>query len=262
MSRLFIFCEGFVEQENLKGFLRPYWQQRFDDVELRRYDGAPDLKNRFKKDAEMLLSDKDWYVLCLLDLFEEPFKICKPHMSHAEQFDLVQRYMFERIDSKYHSRFAAIPVVMEIETWILADPALQRSELRTEIANPEDIEHPYVKLKGLYGGHYDKKIQGSMLFRQASAQRVFDDNCPHFRRLIEWLLNPTALVVPQEQKDHEQSIQLEYEQKAQHIQQLRNRLEHLTENDSVKELLNELIKDQQVLDAFQKQHSKVLNLKR
>lgn len=265
MSRLFIFCEGYVEQENVKNFLRPFWQKRFDDVEPpRRYSGAYDLRNNFKRDAEILLKNKDWYVLCLLDLYEEPFKICKPHMSHAEQFTLVQRYMYEQINPQYHAHFAAIPVVMEIETWILADPVIQKSHLRLNdlISSPEEIEHPYAELKRLFGGAYDKRIHGTKLFRLASAQRVYDDNCPHFKQLVDWLVNPSALFVSDKQKELDQDIQRQYEQRLAVVQDLRRRLETQQITDHVADLLNQLTAAQKSLDAFQKQHSKTLNLKR
>ena len=125
---LYIFCEGHTEEAVLKNFLRPYWSKRFLDCEVIRYDGAGDLKVNFAADATReLRTEPDAAVLCLVDLYEEPFGVYdKKRMSIEKGFDTVRRQLQGRIDPELWPRFGAFPVVMEPETWLLADEQIQR----------------------------------------------------------------------------------------------------------------------------------------
>ncbi|MCI0710050.1 MAG: DUF4276 family protein [Chloroflexi bacterium] len=194
MTHLLILCEGEVEARVLKFFLRPYWQVWFRTLEVQRYDGNGELRAKFKADSEQQLTQEpESSVLCLLDLYEEPFGLYQPpQMTVEEGFTLVQKQMYQQIKSRFHPRFGAFPVVMEIETWLLADSVMQH-HLDENIPSPERIEHPSGYLEKIYRSHnsqYGKISDGVSLFGKADAKRVFDDDCPHFEKLVDWLINP------------------------------------------------------------------------
>jgi len=193
MTHLLILCEGHVEKRVLKEFLRVYWSQRFKTVEVQNYSGNKELSKNFKADAEQQLTQElTSSVLCLVDLYEEPFGLYQSDISLEENFQRVQERMYRQIDFRLQSRFGAFPVVMEIETWLLADPEIQK-HLNQSINFPEAIEHPARRLEEIYearNSKYGKVADGLSLFQRASAKRVFDDNCSHFKQLIAWLTHP------------------------------------------------------------------------
>lgn len=192
---LYIFCEGETELAILKGFLQPYWSVRFTQCEVIRYDGAGDLKNRFSQDAQQeLRDDSTCSVLCLLDLYEEPFGVYRRgQMAHEDGFVQVRNQLLGQIKPDYHPRFGAFPVVMELETWLLADPHIQEKYLERPYPAPEAVEHPAEEIRKCRPS-YKKLIDGKRLFGQASAKRVYEDNCPHFKMMIDWLITEPAPV--------------------------------------------------------------------
>ncbi|MFZ4814881.1 MAG: DUF4276 family protein [Phototrophicaceae bacterium] len=197
MATLFILCEGETESEVVKQFLYPYWSQHFDRTDLRQYSGAGELKTHFKKESEdYLRQNPEGGVLCLLDLYEEPFRVYdKAKHSHAEGFQQLKALLEAQIDQKLRHRFGAFPVVMEIETWLLADPKIQNDVLKNEWRSPETVEHPAQVINGHYRKGLGKLTNNRQLFPQASAKRVYDDNCPHFKLMIDWLVNPFPIPV-------------------------------------------------------------------
>ncbi|MFZ4828493.1 MAG: DUF4276 family protein [Phototrophicaceae bacterium] len=206
---LYILCEGHSEESVLPTFLQPYWSVRFGDCEVaRRYDGKDDLKQNFKEDAHEYLLEPDVFILCLLDLYEAPKEWYNPNQHNRETgFELVQQRLYDQIDPIYHRRFGGFAVVMELETWLLADSKLQQEVFHREYPQPETIHHPAAELKKVYSG-YSKLLNASTLFGKASAKRVYDDNCPHFRKLVEWLItDPTEYERMRVKNDHRQRNQ-------------------------------------------------------
>jgi hypothetical protein len=215
MAHLLVLCEGDTEKRILEFFLKYYWQQRFQTIEILQYSGNGELKTNFKQDAETQMSqESDSAVLCLVDLYEEPFKLYQPsQMTVEEGFKLVQQFMYSQIKSNFHLRFGAFPVVMEIETWLLADSTIQK-HLGENLLEPEQIEHPSAYLKQIYGLRnktYGKITDGVSLFGKAHVKRVYDDNCPHFQQLIEWLIHPPTIVDELSEKVKQSLIEWEQE---------------------------------------------------
>lgn len=165
---LYIFCEGHTENAVLKNFLRNYWEIRFSDCEVIRYSGAGDLMAKFVTDAiHIFRTEPEASVVCLLDLYEEPFEVYdKNKMTHAEGFVAVKEQLDARIKYEYSHRFGAFPIVMEIETWLLADPKVQ-SQINQYYPSPESIEHPAQEFKK-WQGNYNKRIDGTNLFNNSS----------------------------------------------------------------------------------------------
>ncbi len=194
---LYIYCEGETEQETLKSFLRHYWSERFVDCDVIKYEGAGGLKVNFAIEANRTFkTEPESSVLCLVDLYREPFEVYnRSQMTHEEGFLAVQQQLLAQIEPQYIHRFGAFPVVMEPETWLLADPKIQ-SRLSKSYPAPESIEHPVKELQ-IWRKNYNKRIDGKNLFGEASAKRVYDDNCPHFKAIVEWLsIEPEKLKDP------------------------------------------------------------------
>lgn len=197
--RLVILCEGDTEEHVLKEFLAPYCG-KFDRVTLTNMRGAGRLKNNFKDAAEIeLQSNPDAYVVCLIDVYEAPFSYPGDVAQAADptpvKFAYIKKYMEDQIADEMRHRFFAFPVVMEIETWLLADPAPLNNYLQpnkpVHYHTPETILHPVAELKDLFWREkkkeYSKVIDGQRLFKEADAQKVYADNCPHFEQLINQL---------------------------------------------------------------------------
>ncbi|MDZ4764507.1 MAG: DUF4276 family protein [Chloroflexota bacterium] len=185
---LVIMCEGHLEKSVLKTFLNHYWKQRFDTVEVNRYNGAGDLYVRYHGDARLDLQERDTSVLCLLDLDQEPSKRYR-HLPAEQGFVALKTHMEAPLITQYPTRFAVFPVVWEIETWILADEKVMRDKIRREpLSLPEQTINPKAFLQQYYRSNYKEAIDGVMLFQSMSAKRVYDDHCPYFRSLIEWLI--------------------------------------------------------------------------
>jgi hypothetical protein len=131
-------------------------------------------------------------------VYEDPFGIHKLYkkgtITLEECYQRIQQQLTRQINSQYHARFGAFPVVMELETWALADPNVQTSLGATFLA-PETEPHPAQTLNNLYkkrNSNYRKVLNGVALFNKANAQRVYDDNCPHFKQLADWLTAPST----------------------------------------------------------------------
>ncbi|MCK6578877.1 MAG: DUF4276 family protein [Anaerolineae bacterium] len=183
MSVLLILCEGETEKHVLKSFLQPYTSRRFTDVEILAYDGNGDLKTNFKADAErQLKTEPSSSVICLVDLHEEPFGVVEPSMNTHDAFAAVQKFMRNSIDARYRARFGAFPVVMEPETWLLADSTVMAFLKLPVQPAPESIKRPAAWLEREIQGGYKKGSRAQTVFRKCGATRVFDDNSLTSRR--------------------------------------------------------------------------------
>jgi len=250
MTHLVILCEGVTEKRVLQSFLRPYWQVRFRTVEIQSYDGNHDLRVNFKRDAErQLAEDPETSVLCLVDLFQEPFGLYQPaNMTVEEGFKLVRDRMYREVNSRFHLRFGAFPVVMEIETWLLADPVVQQRLGETTV-HPEKIDHPYGHLEKIYRSkkdRYGKIVNGVTLFGVATAARVYADECPHFNQLVDWIANrPIAAPDPLSQAVARKKAEWEDQRNEKYDRFLKMEREITTESE-----LEEAIKAETEYTAF------------
>ncbi len=202
--RLVILCEGDTEKRVLKEFLAPYCST-FSRIDVLNSRGSGNLKQAFYPLAELELDDDpDAVVFCLIDLLEVPYSFPtetnnSPDPNHAK-FMFIQGIMRHRVKESVRERFFVFPVVMELETWLLADdqalmtyfhPPASAHNIR--YYEPESISRPSDELSNLVRRFrtkedgYKKTTHGPNIFRVASAQRVYADNCPHFKLLIDQL---------------------------------------------------------------------------
>jgi hypothetical protein len=152
-----------------------------------------------------LVDDDEVIVFCLIDLLEAPFKFSKEIESDPDpylaRYAYIQRYMQEQIAESLRNRFYGFPVVMELETWLLADTQALNEYFRPESIkpwpNPESVLRPAEELSRLMWrirkNKYKKTLHGPAIFKSASAVRVYEDACPHFVLMIDQLLRVQGL---------------------------------------------------------------------
>ncbi|MCU0496160.1 MAG: DUF4276 family protein [Anaerolineae bacterium] len=206
--RLVILVEGHVEYRVLKElqFLKPFTTE-FKKVEVLNLEGNGNLIKRFKQVIEdEIENEPDIFVLILIDLLEAPFKPYPKAIERAvnpnrARYSYIQKYMRDQIDLSVREKVYVIPVVWEIETWLLADREALANDLKWKecsYPDPEAIEKPTDELntqfKRLKGLAYHKIKDGVRLFGQADPRRIYDDNCPHFRELVDVLRKAQGIV--------------------------------------------------------------------
>jgi hypothetical protein len=210
-KRLLILCEGQTEEVVFKDFFNPLCPQL--SIKVWSAYGAGKLMSIYVKQAESALAeDAALVVFCFIDLKQVPFTFPKNVESNANpiaaRFQYLQQQMKAKINEDVRPRFFAFPVVMELETWILADAEGLSHYLREKfpvVTTPETIENPvdYLKpiIKRARGEAYGKEIgQIKTIFKHISAQRVYDDNCPHFELIINQLYELQAIEPPKQSR--------------------------------------------------------------
>jgi hypothetical protein len=206
---LLVIFEGDTENAVLLNFLRPYIPEPYRrSVIPFNMKGNTTLKRDYAKAShDHLRAAKSNIVLCLVDLFEQPFKVNVSPDNLEEHVHAVQQVMRASIDANLWPRFGAFPVVHELETWLLADiHVLKQIDSTSEpITSPEQIKHPASYLTQLWeakhgNNTYSKVNTGIHLFGIANAKRVYEDNCPHFNLMIDWLeQHPLAEINPKDE---------------------------------------------------------------
>jgi|GEM_PF-1200398 len=277
--RLVIICEGQLEKQVLKKFLAPYCTG-FDDVKVRLPDaqtgnaegGSGRFKQNFQKISEDILAiEPDTYVFCLLDLKGHPFDhLNTPIKDSLDRYyevlyKRIKQYMESLISAPYRDRFFAFPVVMEIETWMLADQeALQRffsSQTIKRPHTPETDDNPKETIVGYFNQHkakrgqrwkYSEVTDGASIFKHMDAKRVYEDSCPHFKLLIDQLLEiQNGSVAPKSYTDPNQDLLDE-------IRQLEQERELLDMAETTKENVDKLDRIQARLKMLYEDYSKKL----
>ena len=196
MATLHILVEGHTEERVIKQFLSDYWKERFEDcIVIYSGSGNGGLIKNYSSEAKMVFQDfKHDVVLVLIDLYEEPTGLYDSNeMTHDEGFQRLKERLESSMSEIYRNRFGGFPVVMEIETWLLADEEVCKRLGVRPFPAPESIEHPVSILKQVdlqyeKGGEHCQK-----LFSIAKAKRIYESaTCPHFNQLIDWLITPPS----------------------------------------------------------------------
>jgi hypothetical protein len=207
--RLVILCEGDTEKKVLEDFLKPYCQ-KLTWGGILNSRGSGNLKNEFKELAEReLKADAETVVFCLIDLLESPFSFPKNVQDDPDpylaQYGYIRRLMQEQVSETLRDRFYVFPIVMELETWLLADYEALKSYFGPEHVKPwpapETVLKPADELGRLMWvvrkTKYRKPLHGQAIFRKADAERVYRDACPHFVLMIDELLRLQGLKTDQ-----------------------------------------------------------------
>lgn len=197
--RLVIFCEGDTEATVLKkgfGFLDEY-VQRFSTVIIRNYRGSGNFKTSFVVDAkEELQNSPETFVFGLIDLLNSPINKFPPRVENAAdpykaEAAFIKKYFEDQLDDESRTRCFVFPVVMEIETWLLADEEAMGILAESPHPVPEEVREPVQYMKSLWkkvrDSGYVKPNSSVELFKRAKATRIYADNCPHFNAIIDKL---------------------------------------------------------------------------
>lgn len=200
---LYLFCEDLYGKQILPKFLAPF-TTKFTRIEVKTYRGVDNLIKDMGDDVVYTLkSDPAAYIFILVDVKGFPeihfpksvYQAEKPSL--AKYHTIIQQFRSD-IAEAFHPRFFVHPTMMELETWILADIQALASYLRvkpdrlTRPFAPEDDVNPTQTLQNLIKTlnsqrSYQKSLS-ELFFKHLSAQRVYDDNCPAFVRLVDDLL--------------------------------------------------------------------------
>jgi len=196
--KIVIYCEGDTEAAVLKDFLKPFILVD-NTIKIVNKRGSGNLKRDFTFDIEAQLAQPDVVIFWLIDLLRIPITFPKSIQADldpvGQQYNYIQQHFAGRIHATMRNRIYICPVIWEIETWLLADSeALNRffGQKGLNFHSPEDMAEPAKTLQDLSRRfrkrEYDKTNDGLALFRRADARRIYDDNCPHFNRFVNQLL--------------------------------------------------------------------------
>jgi hypothetical protein len=208
-----ILVEGDTEAAVVKHFLKPYWPKRFSGCVVINSEGSGNLKNNYVKNVKRILSKKENAVLLLIDIKNDPFGIQSKSRSTAEAYSRLRALMYASLALAENDRLGVFPVVVEIETWLLADPTFQKNTLKKTFADPEDVSYPTNVIKGQIKT-YRKGASAKRFFDAANAVDVYHDNCPHFIRLVDWLTGTASATigVPEAIQAQMTAFQVEYDE--------------------------------------------------
>lgn len=254
---LFILVEGETEFAIVKRFLQPYWEQRFKRCEVINYKGSGNLKAKYVERVRKILSQPDQAALVLIDIKNDPYDIQNKAVSLIDAYQRIRHIMYAGLGLEEHDRLGIFPVVVEVETWLLADPTIQQEYLKKEITHPEHEPNPELEIKRL-AKYYKKGLSAKKYFDKASALDVYNDNCPHFVYLANWLsgkpfvkpeVEPDIASEIEEIKERAQVLQMRYEELNQKIEANLKRGQtaaaglQKAEQEYIKQQINKLARD-------------------
>jgi hypothetical protein len=218
---LYVFVEGQTEFEVVKHFLQPYWQQRFKKCAVLNFKGNGNLKVRYVAEIKRVLAQPDHAALLLIDVKEDPFGLHMQSTSSTEAYHHLRKRMYGGLGMTESDRIGIFPVVVEPETWLIADPTIQNEYLPQAYDHPENETDPAAVIKKYITG-YRKGVGARKFFEKASAVQVYKDNCPHFVLLVDWITGKSLPAEPSPATE----LSLDRQQK---IAQLQSKYDSLTE---------------------------------
>lgn len=258
-STLYMLVEGQTEKAIMEDFLRPYWEKRFNKCYISNLKGGGNVKASYPNQTKIALSKPDQAVLILIDLKNNPFGIITSASTNAEDYEQIRKIMYASLGMEESARLGIFPVVVEPETWLLADPTIQNKyQLKPAVyAYPENQDDADATVKQ-YIRYYNKGESAKKYFEQANAVDVYEDNCPHFCKLVDWLQFGTSPTDPPDAENQQQQsvdaaknyqtqvLQAKYEDLTQRFEKNLKRGQTaaagilLTERNFVEQQINEL----------------------
>jgi hypothetical protein len=181
-----ILVEGDTEAEIARGFLEHYWEHRFTKCQVFNSRGSGNLKAHYVRDTKKLLSTPDQAVLVLIDIKNDPFGVQSNSADAAEAYRVLRAILYGKLGMQESDLVGIFPIVVEPETWLIADPNIQKTYLHKIYDHPETEVDPTAIIKRDIPG-YRKGRGATKIFAKASAKDVYDDNCPHFKYLVDWI---------------------------------------------------------------------------
>jgi hypothetical protein len=194
--KLVIVCEDSSIEAALRSFFEPIWQvSRQIVVETTKGNGG--FLKAMRAQAKRYQAEPQAFVLGLIDVrqaegvIQFPAKITESSNPTKAKYE----HMLAHYESHLpYERCRVLPVVMELETWFIADHEGLNAYFGRPIAGPitapEAKEQPTEIIKGYFSKQrksYLKGVHSAAILKKISAQRVYDDHCPHFRPIVDQL---------------------------------------------------------------------------
>jgi len=196
-----LFVEGQTEKKAVPAFLKRWLDTRLNQrvgIKPVRYHGWTDMIDDLPKKADMYLNgstaDDIIAVIALLDLYGPTFY--PSHLELAqERLEWARKELEKRVN---HDRFRMFFAVHELEAWLLSDPNIFPSAIKSafpgKIGRPEEVnfdEPPSKLLDKLYEektkSKYKKITHGKDLFDRLDPDSAYQ-KCPYLRMLLNTLL--------------------------------------------------------------------------
>lgn len=195
-----LFVEGDTEKKVLPAFLKKWLDARLSPpvgVQAVRFEGWPELVRDTPTKTCLYLSQDDVIaIVALLDLYG-------PTIYPPDKLTADDRYAWGRsqLESRVKNdpRFRQFFAVHELEAWLLSDPTIFPTEIRTGLAGksarPENVnfdEPPSKLLQRVYyektGRNYKKVTQGQELFAKLRPEMAYS-KCPHLREILDEMVS-------------------------------------------------------------------------
>lgn len=196
-----LFVEGHTEKKAVRLFLKRWLDLQLSakvGIQTVRFAGWSGMIKDSPKKARMYLSGPDADevigVIGLLDL-------CGPDIypsgktTAKERLEWATQYIHSKVAEE---RFRIFFAVHEIEAWLLSDPTIFPSPIRSafpsRLGNPEEINFdktPYRFLNEIYQRHtgrkYKKVVDGIELFRRLNPEIAYN-KCAQLKRMLDEML--------------------------------------------------------------------------
>lgn len=200
--KLALHVEGYTERALpafLKRWLDPKLSEAVRIAPINLLGSGSYLSSFANRVTRDLASGRLTAAVGLLDLYGLglPFP---QNLTTDEKYTWAKAELERRVgDARFRQHFA----VHETEAWLLSDPAIFPSGLRSHVAtgNPESVnfrEPPSKLLRRIYRKHgreYKKTVDGPALFQKLAPERVYE-RCPHFRALLDDMLSLASSRMP------------------------------------------------------------------
>lgn len=197
--KFFLFVEGHTEKAALAPFVKRWLDPRLArpaGVKVIRFDGWRNYVDDIATKVQLSLTGRtgEDVIACvgLLDLYGPEFYPASIATS-TTRYAWAKNYLEQRVaNPKFKQHFA----VHEIEAWLLSDPSIFPSKIRSALPTraPEEVnfnEPPAKLLERIYESRlakrYRKVIDGSDLFLDLSPEIAYK-KCPYLKILLDDML--------------------------------------------------------------------------
>jgi hypothetical protein len=196
-----LLVEGYAERKVIPSFLKRWLDVRLSQpvgIKIVKFEGWAELVDDLREKARRYLDGPDSKdviaVVSLLDLYGPTFY---PAFAHTA----VDRERWGRKhlqDKVAHSKFRHFFAVHETEAWLLSQPGIFPSQIRSllppKVVTPEQVnfnEPPAYLLDRLYKAAtkktYKKIVHGEQLFRKLDPEEAYK-RCPRLKELLDEML--------------------------------------------------------------------------
>ena len=196
--KFILFTEGHTEHKAVPEFLKRWLDPKLSEpvgIQSVRFDGWAELVKDSPVKAELYLSKDDVIaVVALLDLYGPTF-----YPGDKNTPDKRYRWAKQHLEEKVgQERFFQFFAVHEVEAWLLSDPSIFPTSVRTQVKKlsqfPEQVNNtnpPAKRLNDIYSRQtkrrYKKVVYGKDLFAKLDPDKAYG-KCPYLKELLDGML--------------------------------------------------------------------------